>query len=78
MITSRYNHVVPPSASYLLAASVAGPVERVWLERSYHVATVDYDHEEVERRAVAFARKAFGSDNSSEAPPPGSRLGGCA
>ena len=71
VITSRNDHVVPPSASDLLAASVAGPVERVWLERSYHVATVDYDHEEVERRAVAFARKAFGSDNSSEAPAPG-------
>ena len=37
-------------------ARVAGPVEHVWLERSYHVATLDFDAPEIERRAVAFAR----------------------
>ena len=57
LFTSVQDHVVPPSSSDHLAATVSGPVERVMLERSYHVATIDYDHEDVERRAVEFARK---------------------
>ena len=40
--------------------SVAGPVERMWLERSYHVATLDYDRDEVEARTVAFASRVLG------------------
>ena len=34
-----------------------GPVERVTLERSYHVATLDYDKDLVDERAVEFAAK---------------------
>ncbi len=60
IMTSRTDHVVPTSAGDLLAGAVTGPVERVWLERSCHVATLDYDRDEVERRAVAFAESAFG------------------
>jgi carboxylesterase len=54
LLSSRDDHVVPPSNGDLLAASVSGPCERVWLERSFHVATLDYDREEIERRTVAF------------------------
>jgi carboxylesterase len=57
LMTSRDDHVVPTVSSDILAGAVSGPVERVWLERSFHVATLDYDREEVERRAVEFARK---------------------
>ena len=57
LMTSAEDHVVPPSASDLLASRVSGPVERVTLERSYHVATLDWDREELESRAVDFARK---------------------
>jgi carboxylesterase len=57
IITSRQDHVVMPSASDFLAERVSGPVERVWLERSYHVATLDWDQPEVESRTVEFARK---------------------
>jgi carboxylesterase len=57
LLTSVQDHVVPPSASDHLAAVVSGPVERVMLERSYHVATLDYDKAEIEARAVEFARK---------------------
>ena len=32
-----------------------GPVERVWLEQSRHVATLDLDRQELEDRIVAFA-----------------------
>jgi esterase/lipase len=33
---------------------VKGPVEQVVLERSYHVATLDYDKDEIEARTVEF------------------------
>lgn len=57
LITSLQDHVVPPANSDYLAAHVGGPVERVWLERSYHVATLDYDRDEIESRSVAFAKQ---------------------
>jgi carboxylesterase len=55
LFTSVQDHVVAPSASDLLADRVAGPVERVWLERSFHVATMDFEAEEIERRSARFA-----------------------
>ena len=57
IITSRQDHVVEPENSDVLAESVAGPVERLWLDRSYHVATQDYDKAEIEARAVEFAAR---------------------
>jgi len=57
LLTSRNDHVVPNTAGDYLTERVSGPVERVWLERSYHVATLDFDKEEIEQRAVEFARK---------------------
>jgi carboxylesterase len=60
VMTSATDHVVPPVSSDVLAERVSGPVERVELERSFHVATLDHDREEIERRAVDFARKVLG------------------
>jgi carboxylesterase len=57
ILTSRQDHVVPPGNSDFLAGAVSGPVERVFLERSFHVATLDYDRADIESRAVEFARK---------------------
>jgi carboxylesterase len=57
LFTSRQDHVVPPSNSDYLAEHVGGPVERVFLERSFHVATIDYDRDEIAARSVEFARK---------------------
>jgi carboxylesterase len=57
VITSRQDHVVNPGDSDVVAASVSGPVERLWLEKSYHVATLDYDKAEVEAATVAFAQR---------------------
>jgi carboxylesterase len=56
LLSSRQDHVVEPGSGDLVAGTVSGPVERVWLERSYHVATLDYDQDEIESRALAFAR----------------------
>jgi carboxylesterase len=55
VLTSRQDHVVPPSDSEFLVAQVAGSVEHVWLERSYHVVTLDHDGPEVARRITEFA-----------------------
>jgi carboxylesterase len=55
ILTSPRDHVVPPSSSDVLAGAVGGPVERVGLERSYHVATLDFDRDLVEKRTVEFA-----------------------
>ena len=59
VMTSVDDHVVPPVSSDVLAENVSGPVERVRLENSFHVATLDHDREEIERRAVDFALKAL-------------------
>lgn len=53
-MTSRQDHVVDPADSEHLVASWGGPAEHVWLERSYHVATRDFDRGLVEARALAF------------------------
>ncbi len=57
LLSSRQDHVVPPSSGDFLIKSVGGPCERVWLERSYHVATLDYDRDEVTSRTVDFVAR---------------------
>ena len=54
LFTSVNDHVVDPVSSDVLAAGVSGPVERVVLERSYHVATLDHEAKVIEDRALAF------------------------
>lgn len=61
LLSSRVDHVVPPESGDRLERSVAGPVERVFLERSYHVATLDWDAPVVEERVVAFAGQVVGA-----------------
>ncbi len=61
IFNSPQDHVVQPVQSDQIAAGVAGPVERVVLERSYHVATLDHDRELIEQSAVDFARRVTGS-----------------
>lgn len=57
LFTSPQDHVVPPANSDFLAETVSGPVERVTCERSYHVATLDWDRELIEERTAEFATK---------------------
>jgi carboxylesterase len=54
LFSSRTDHVVAPSNGDLVVDSVSGPCERIWLERSYHVATLDYDRDEIDQQTVAF------------------------
>jgi carboxylesterase len=57
LFTSRQDHVVPTADSEHLAATYGGQVDRRWLERSYHVATQDYDRHDIAAAAVEFARR---------------------
>ena len=57
LLSSPQDHVVEPAASDYLEGSYGGPVERILLERSYHVATQDFDKELIFTSTVAFAER---------------------
>lgn len=57
LMNSPQDHVVEPAQAEFLAGAYGATVERVMLERSFHVATQDYDREMIEERAVQFARR---------------------
>lgn len=55
LFTSHNDHVVEPSQSEHLAATYGGAVDHRWLDRSYHVATQDYDRDDIIAAALEFA-----------------------
>jgi len=59
LLSSRNDHVVPSSSGDVLEAGVAGIIERVWLEKSYHVATLDLDAAELNARVLAFVHRVL-------------------
>jgi carboxylesterase len=60
LFTSREDHVVTdPINGDLLMSSVAAPIERVWLENSYHVATLDNDAAFLEATTIAFLTRTL-------------------
>lgn len=59
LFSSRADHVVPSTSSERVERAVSGPLERVMLERSFHVATLDHDGAEIEQRSVAFLQKVL-------------------
>jgi carboxylesterase len=69
VFTSPQDHVVPPSSSDALAARVSGPVERVTLPNSYHVATLDYDRPLIEEKVLEFARRTTAASSIMGNPP---------
>ena len=54
IFSSTQDHVVPPESSTHLRDTAGGEVEFVTLERSYHVATQDYDKNLISERSLAF------------------------
>ena len=60
LFTSRHDHVVEPAQSEHLAAAYGGAVEHRWLERSYHVATRDYDQHDIVAAALEFGASLVG------------------
>lgn len=59
LLSSREDHVVTSDNGDALVEHVSGPLERLWLENSYHVATIDNDQELVESSALAFAARVL-------------------
>ena len=60
LFSSPEDHVVPATDSDHLAAAVSGPVERVSCDRSYHVATQDFDAEMINERSLEFVARIAG------------------
>ncbi len=56
LFTSRQDHVVDPADSEYLASAWGGDVVHTWLERSFHVATRDFDRDLVHDESVSFVR----------------------
>ena len=61
LFTSRQDHVVEPRQSEYLAGTYGGPLDHRWLERSYHVATMDFDRDTINVETAAFARQVTGA-----------------
>lgn len=61
LMTAPQDHVVDPAQSDYLAERYGGPIERISLERSYHVATQDHDRELINAEAIAFAGRVTSS-----------------
>jgi carboxylesterase len=59
--TSHNDHVVPPASSEHIANTVGGDVEHVWLDRSFHVATQDFDRDDITAGAAAFIGRVTGA-----------------
>ena len=58
LFTSRQDHVVDPRNSEEIADRIgAADFEQVWLERSYHVATLDYDYPEILEGSLKFIER---------------------
>jgi carboxylesterase len=58
VLTSRDDHVVEPeNSTRLLAGAGSADKRQVWLEDSYHVATLDNDAPTIVRESLAFVRE---------------------
>ena len=57
IFSSPEDHVVSPESSAHLRDTAGGEVEFVTLERSYHVATQDYDRDLINERSLAFIER---------------------
>ncbi len=61
LLHSRVDHVVEPQNSALILAKISSTdVTEIVLERSYHVATLDFDAELIFAESVAFAKRVTG------------------
>jgi carboxylesterase len=59
LLSSREDHTVAPENGDEIVEKSSGPVERIWLEESYHVATLDNDQELVESTTMEFLAKVL-------------------
>jgi carboxylesterase len=54
LITSPVDHVMGPKHAELIRAEVRSSIEEIPLDRSYHVATLDYDADKIFAASVGF------------------------
>ncbi len=59
LLSSREDHVVTSDNGDAIVERSSGPVERLWLEESYHVATMDNDRELLESATMEFLSKVL-------------------
>ncbi|MHB8827179.1 MAG: alpha/beta hydrolase [Acidimicrobiales bacterium] len=59
LLQSREDHVVTSDNGDALVELVSGPLERIWLEDSYHVATLDHDRPLVESATLSFLARTL-------------------
>jgi carboxylesterase len=59
VLSSREDHVVTSDNGDAIVERSSGPVERHWLEESYHVATMDNDKELLETATMEFLSKVL-------------------
>jgi carboxylesterase len=59
LLSSREDHVVTSDNGDAIVDQSSGPVERIWLEESYHVATLDNDQELLESATIEFLAKVL-------------------
>jgi len=58
LYVSRQDHVMPPNNTTFIAEQTgSADVEMVWLERSYHVATLDCERDRIFDGSLAFVRR---------------------
>jgi carboxylesterase len=59
LMNSPQDHVVEPAQAEFLADRYGGPLERITLHRSYHVATQDFDKDLILEAATEFATRVI-------------------
>ncbi len=64
LFTSPNDHVVPPGDSDFLAGLMTAPVERISCDRSFHVATLDYDKEMILENSIRFIERVTATSAS--------------
>lgn len=71
VLTSVVDHVADPADSGIILRGVrSSSAEQVWLERSFHVATLDYDAELVADRTTGFVATIAATAAAGSADPP--------
>ena len=59
IFTSHNDHIIPAQSSELIYRNISTPpmhLEQIFLERSYPVATLDYEMEEIHRHSINFIK----------------------
>ena len=67
VLTSRTDHTVDPANSGIIMRGLTAAItEQVWLERSFHVATLDYDAEVIADRTIAWIDGALAGTSPAD------------